>query len=186
MDKVKLKLLGISEIMGIEDVALLSLVDEVHKRQLVVTCDQSMRKLIQLHMMSKPKTDLMYIKVLADILTSDEHRQLEVFISDVHDGEFKTEIIDLQTDKHFPIRCSDGILFSIVADVPLYASVNLMLRQSVPFEAGATKVGLPLTILSESMLKESLQKAIDMENYEMASNLRDELKRRQSHNVQDS
>ena len=56
MEKVKLKLFGISEIVGVDDVALLGLLDERQERQLIVTCDVEMRKIIQMHMMKKPET----------------------------------------------------------------------------------------------------------------------------------
>ena len=177
-EKLRLKLLGISEIMGIDDVVLLGLVDERQQRQLVVTCDQTMRKEIQMYMMDKPNLSKCYPKVMADLLRLQGCQQLEVVIYGVKDGEFLTEVVDRVTDRHFPIRCSDGVLFSIVCNVPLYATLSLMLSQSVPFSQGETRIGLPLTVLSEDMLKMSLKKAIETENYEMASNLRDELNKR--------
>ncbi len=179
-DHVRLKLLGISEIVGIEDISLLGLVDELNSRQLVVTCDKNMRKEIQMYMMKKPETAKRYPKVLCDVLKFYGYHQLEILISSIKDGEYGTEIVDPVTDKHFPIRCSDGILLSIAGDIPLYATSQLMLSQSVPFKLGESRIGLPLTVLSETMLQMSLKKAIETENYEMASNLRDELNKRHS------
>lgn len=178
MEKVKLKLFGISEIVGVDDVALLGLLDERQERQLIVTCDVEMRKIIQMHMMKKPETAKLYPQVMANILHSHPFSELEVRINDVENGEYKTEIYDSVSDEHYPIRCSDGILFSIVSDVPIYVTMDLMLRQSVPFKMGESRVGLPLSVLSEELLKTSLEKAIETENYEMASNLRDELNKR--------
>lgn len=178
MEKVKLKLFGISEIVGVDDVALLGLLDERQERQLIVTCDVEMRKIIQMHMMKKPETAKLYPQVMANILHGHPFSELEVRINDVESGEYKTEIYDSVSDEHYPIRCSDGILFSIVSDVPIYATMDLMLRQSVPFKMGESRVGLPLSVLSEELLKTSLEKAIETENYEMASNLRDELNKR--------
>ena len=169
MEKVKLKLFGISEIVGVDDVALLGLLDERQERQLIVTCDVEMKK---------PETAKLYPQVMANILHSHPFSELEVRINDVENGEYKTEIYDSVSDEHYPIRCSDGILFSIVSDVPIYATMDLMLRQSVPFKMGESRVGLPLSVLSEELLKTSLEKAIETENYEMASNLRDELNKR--------
>lgn len=178
MEKIKLKLFGISEIVGIEDVALLSLLDERQERQLIVTCDIEMRKSLQMHMMKKPETSKLFPRVMANILQRHPFSELEVRINNVRDGEYITEIYDSVSDEHYPIRCSDGILFSIVADVPIYAPMRLMLRQSVPFKMGEQRVGLPLSVLSEKLLKTSLERAIETENYEMASNLRDELNKR--------
>lgn len=184
MDKVKLKLLGISEILGIDDVALLGLLDEPQERQLIVTCDKAMRNQIQLYMMNQPEVATLYPKVMANILRSQGFQQLTVVISGIQDGEYIAEIVDELSGKHYPIRCSDGILFSIVCKAPIYATKSLMLAQSVPFKMGSTKVGLPLSALSENMLKMSMEKAIEIENYEMASTLRDELNKRHAKNEQ--
>lgn len=184
MDKVKLKLLGISEILGIDDVALLGLLDEPQERQLVVTCDKAMRNQIQLYLMNQPEVATLFPKVMASILRSQGFQQLTVVIFGIQDGEYIAEIVDELSGKHYPIRCSDGILFSIVCKVPIYATKSLMQTQSVPFKMGETKVGLPLSALSENMLKMSMEKAIEIENYEMASTLRDELNKRHAKNEQ--
>lgn len=83
MEKVKLKLFGISEIVGVDDVALLGLLDERQERQLIVTCDVEMRKIIQMHMMKKPETAKLYPQVMANILHSHPFSELEVRINDV-------------------------------------------------------------------------------------------------------
>lgn len=184
MEKIKLKLMGISEIVGIDDIALLGLIDEVHQRQIVVTCDKNMRLQIQRYMMNKPELNKCLPKVMGDVLNSLGLVHVEIHLLNIHDGEYETELVDTVSGRNFPIRCSDGILFAIANDYPIYASYTLMATQSVPFKVGETKIGLPLTVLSENMLKMSLQKAIETENFEMASNLRDELKRRHSQNEQ--
>lgn len=178
MDKIKLKLTAISEILGVEDVVLLNLVDEAMDRQLFVTCDRKMSRDLQMYMLDKGETKKLLPSVMFAIMQSQSYQQLMVVIKDVHDGEYEVEVIDTLQDKHYPIRCSDGILLSLACDIPLYASCHLMLTQSVPFKMGASRVGLPLTVLSDDMLKMSLEKAIETENYEMASNLRDELNKR--------
>lgn len=178
MDRVKLIILGLSEIVGLEELSLLALVDEDKDRQLVVTCDKAMSKLIKRHMTNEPRVGMLYPQVMADVLKAQGCYDLEVWITDVQDGEYQTEVVDGISQKHFPIRCSDGILFSLVSNAPIYASGKLMMKQSVPFRLGENKIGLPLTILSEQMLQMAMQKAIETENFEMASNLRDELNKR--------
>ena len=98
---------------------------------------------------------MLFPSVVSDILGTRDKSSLEVRIFGLKDGVYQTEIYDQLTQRSFPIRCSDGIFFAIVC-----------------------KVGLPLTVLSDKLLKDSLQKAIETENYEMASNLRDELNKR--------
>ena len=56
------------------------------------------------------------------------------------------------------------------------------MRQSVPFEEDPHKLTVPVNAISTDMLKKALDKAIDEENYELASHLRDELLSRNKEN----
>lgn len=178
MDSCLLDVKSVSEILGIDDVALVSLVNSAETRQLVVACDLEMRDLIMKYMADKPETQKLFPSVVSDILGTRDKSSLEVRIFGLKDGVYQTEIYDQLTQRSFPIRCSDGIFFAIVCKLHIYASAEVMRCHSIPYETFATKVGLPLTVLSDKLLKDSLQKAIETENYEMASNLRDELNKR--------
>lgn len=169
---------SVSEILGIKDVALVSLVNATETRQIVVSCELEMRDLIMKYMTDRPETQMLFPSVVNDILATRDKSSLEVRINDVKDGVYQTEIHDRLMQKSFPIRCSDGIFMSVACKLHIYASAEVMRLHSVPYVTGATKVGLPLSVLSEKMLKDSLQMAIETENYEMASNLRDELNKR--------
>lgn len=181
MDKIKLKLIGISEVVGVDDISLLALVDENEHRQLIVTCDKDMTKQFKLRMTKRPELKLLYPEVMDALLLDYNVRQLEVDIVGHQNGEYITQITDLSTGATHPVRCSDGILFSMVHHCPLYITTSLMMTQSVSYEPGSPKVALPINVLTDEMLQMSLNKAIELENYEMASNLRDELKRRHHH-----
>ena len=169
---------SVSEILGIKDVALVSLVNATETRQIVVSCELEMRDLIMKYMTDRPETQMLFPSVVNDILATRDKSSLEVRINGVKDGVYQTEIYDRLTQKSFPIRCSDGIFMSVACKLHIYASAEVMRRHSIPYVTGATKVGLPLSVLSDKLLKDSLQKAIETENYEMASNLRDELNKR--------
>lgn len=169
---------SVSEILGIKDVALVSLVNATETRQIVVSCELEMRDLIMKYMTDRPETQMLFPSVVNDILATRDKSSLEVRINGVKDGVYQTEIYDRLTQKSFHIRCSDGIFMSVACKLHIYASAEVMRLHSIPYVTGATKVGLPLSVLSEKLLKNSLQMAIETENYEMASNLRDELNKR--------
>lgn len=169
---------SVSEILGIKDVALVSLVNATETRQIVVSCELEMRDLIMKYMTDRPETQMLFPSVVNNILATRDKSSLEVRINGVKDGVYQTEIYDRLTQKSFPIRCSDGIFMSVACKLHIYASAEVMRLHSIPYVTGATKVGLPLSVLSEKLLKNSLQMAIETENYEMASNLRDELNKR--------
>ncbi len=169
---------SVSEILGIKDVALVSLVNATETRQIVVSCELEMRDLIMKYMTDRPETQMLFPSVVNNILATRDKSSLEVRINGVKDGVYQTEIYDRLTQKSFPIRCSDGIFMSVACKLHIYASAEVMRLHSIPYVTGATKVGLPLSVLSEKLLTNSLQMAIETENYEMASNLRDELNKR--------
>ena len=56
-------------------------------------------------------------------------------------------------------------------------------KQSVKYVREASGVSIPVNTISDDMLQKALDKAIADENYELASHLRDEMKRRKG-NVQ--
>ena len=55
---------------------------------------------------------------------------------------------------------------------------SLFKRQSVDYHANKNKIALPVNVLSMEMLRHALDKAIEEENYELASMLRDEIRHR--------
>ena len=57
---------------------------------------------------------------------------------------------------------------------------NLFKRQSVVCGSTKNKLAVPINTLTLKMLKKALDKAIEEENYELASLLRDELKHRKT------
>ena len=60
---------------------------------------------------------------------------------------------------------------------------HLFNRQSVHNMGGQNKMALPLNALSPDMLRRALKQAIEDENYELASMLRDEMKQREKRNL---
>ena len=87
-------------------------------------------------------------------------------------------MFNADTLDYTPIRASDAVLLSMVADIPIFISETLMRQQSVEYTGKKTGVTVPINAISIPMLEESLKKAIDSENYEMASKLRDEINKR--------
>jgi len=70
------------------------------------------------------------------------------------------------------------VLMSFISDTPLLISPELMSRQSAPYNEGSTGVSMPVNAISGEMLQHAMKKAIEDEDYELASQLRDEQKRR--------
>ena len=106
--------------------------------------------------------------------------QLEdVFIYKVENGIFRAFLFFSQNGMTECIesRASDAIVLALTCKRPIYISKVLFERQYMR-EVGGCSVSLPINSLNVALLKEALENAIREENYELASQLRDELKRR--------
>lgn len=178
MTKERLIFKGVSEIVGTEDLGLLILTDEAKERQITIVCDKAMAVQLELRIKKIPITKIMLPEVLCRMLKNNGGLDYELLIDNIIDGQYRTILYDKETMDTLLIRASDAVLLSIVANIPLYIEAGLMRRQSVMYNENAKGVSLPVNTISDEMLQAALDKAIADENYELASHLRDEKKRR--------
>ena len=176
--KERLIFKGVSEIVGTEDLGLLILTDEAKERQITIVCDKAMAVQLELRIKKIPITRIMLPEVLCRMLKNNGGLDYELLIDNIIDGQYRTILYDKETMDPLLIRASDAVLLSIVANIPLYIEAGLMRRQSVMYNENAKGVSLPVNTISDEMLQAALDKAIADENYELASHLRDEKKRR--------
>lgn len=179
MGYIRLKFKGLSDILGMDSqLSLIVLVDEEEKRQLVVTCDQNMRNQLKLRMEDRKAGEQLLPEVLSLVLGFDECLSWEVHIENMQEGRFITKLFNNTNGMMFDIRCSDAILWAFVSHCPILVKEELFANLGVPFSPEANQIALPVNVITDDMLEYGLKKAIDMEDYEAASKLRDELKRR--------
>ena len=95
------------------------------------------------------------------------------------EGQYKTLLYNTDILQAYPVRASDGVLLAYIAQMPVYIEEQLLLRQSVPHNEQSTNVSIPVNVLSDEMLQKALDKAISEENYEQASHLLEEQRRRE-------
>lgn len=179
MAKEKLIFKGVSEIVGAEDIGLLILTDEKNMRQISIVCDKAMAVQLELRTKNIPIVNIMLPEVLCKMFNINENSEYELFIDDIIDGQYKTILYDKKNMQSFIIRASDAVLLSYVGKVPIYIDSALMARQSVLYKENSRGVSLPVNTISDKMLQAALEKAILDENYELASHLRDEKKKRE-------
>jgi len=87
---------------------------------------------------------------------------------------------NIDTLDDIPISAAEGVLLSFVShgDVPVLMDQQLFMRQSTVYDSESIGISLPVNTISDEMLQSALDKAVQNENYEMASHLRDEINRR--------
>lgn len=176
--KISLHIKGISEVVGANDIGIIMVVDQEEKRLISIVCDEMMKQQIELRLNPKPILNTMLPEVLYNVLKNQFGGNFEIVINDVQDGIYRAILVNKDTYQPLSMRASDAILLHLVSRIPLYATQTLMQRQSVPFDATKRGVALPYNSLSTDMLELALKKAVESEEYEVASQLRDELKRR--------
>ena len=178
MRRILLRFENLQQIVGTDDVSVVVLTDEARERALSVVCDVEMthQLLMRLHG-NRELCRTMLPEVLLQLLPSS----YEMMIVGIYDGQYQVMLMDMESGESVRIRTSDAVLLSIISHVPLYIEERLMQRQSVAFEEHATGVSIPINSMDTARLKAALKNAVEEENYELASQLRDEINRRTPH-----
>lgn len=186
MNRTLIKLRSVSEIVGNEDVALLTFVDEHEERQLSVMCDEDMKNQLVIRtgiegVKNRPILSKRLPEVFSKILDMETmHVFYEVYVYDLVNGEYLTVVFNLINKEKYHIRLSDAVLLSVVCDVPVYISTPLFERQSTPFSQDSHHTNIPINSLDLVRLEQELGKALEREDYRTASFIQKEISRRKS------
>ncbi len=178
MSKVRLIFKNVTEIVGSDDVGLLILVDEQQRRQLTIPCDRNMLYQFSLRVKKVPVTNMMLPEVLWKVISTQTEMRFEILINDLIDGQYRAVLYNAETLEPISTRVSDAMLLAYVSDIPVYIDEKLMKKQSVRYVQDARGMSIPVNTLTDEMLRRALDKAVEDEHYELASQLRDEMKRR--------
>lgn len=161
------------QVSGGDGVAIVLLTDQERQRALTVICDEPMQQQLLLRMKVPQQCATMLPEALLTLLPST----YELMVFGLYDGQYQVALMG-NDGATVRLRMSDAVLLTMMSDIPLYIEEGLMARQSVPFEEKATGIAIPINTMDVARLKLVLQKAVDEENYELASQLRDEINRR--------
>ena len=106
-------------------------------------------------------------------------KDLEITVYDIRDGQYLVSLMN--SDNYFirQIRMSDAILLHVISNIPISIDKKLMQAQSVPFRPNVERVSIPINVLETDKLREELGKAVEEEDYRLASYINEELKRRE-------
>lgn len=74
-------------------------------------------------------------------------------------------------------RTSDAVALALRYRCPMYATEDVIISEHL-HDLGEGKFSVPITSVSLQMLEEALALAVEKEDYEQASHLRDEIRRR--------
>ncbi len=179
MPRIRLFLQQVTEVVGGDKEGLLVLTDSYQERQLVVPCKGRLLEEFKSRF-DKHKTHSGLVDILIDVINRQTTLSLSILITKVEKGSYCAVINNEDTNEQMNIGGVEAVLLNKISNdkIPLYIDEALFLRQSSKFNMKAEGVALPVNALPVSMLKKTLDKAVAAENYELASQLRDELNRR--------
>lgn len=179
MNKIKLIYKGVSEIVGKNAPALIILTDVAETRQVTVMCDHHMEREFGYRLAKDKDNEKRIPEVLTQIIPELRNSQYEILIHSIVDGEYRAALVNKQDISMVPMRVADAILLATVGKWNIFMEEKLLMRQSVPYKEGERGMAMPINTLSKDMLQKALDAAIADEDYELASQIRDEINRRQ-------
>ena len=135
--------------------------------------DEAMMQQLLLRLKNRQLCQNMLPEALLSLLPS----KYEMTVFGLYEGQYQVAIMS-EKGESVRLRMSDAVLLSLMSDIPLYIEDGLMKRQSVPYDENATGIAIPINTMDMPRLKQAMQKAVDEENYERASKLRDEINSR--------
>lgn len=159
--------------------AVIILTDIEEKRAISVVCDNIMKYQIGLRTSGGRMEKLLPEVMLAMLSEYADTGKYEINIHSIVDGEYKTTLMNLDTLNPISIRLSDAILLSLVADFPIYIDNRLMHTQCSLYDGTTDRMAIPINTLDTEKLKEELNKAIETENYRLASHIKEEINKRE-------
>ncbi len=174
MVQVQLRFENIQQVMGSNDFSVILLTDLARQRALSIICDETMTHQIVLRANHPETCKNMLPEALVQMLPG----QYELMIYGIHDGQYQVVLQDKEFRNSVRLRISDAVLLHLISNYPIYIEEKLMKRQCIPFEENAKGVAIPINTMDTKGLNAALQKAVNDENYELASQIRDEIKRR--------
>lgn len=179
MVRTRLRYHRLAEIVGTDGLAILTLTDENDRRALNVVCDQSMRHQLQMRAEQHDLCNLLLPEVMLMMLNDYvDVKKLELTIFGIHEGQYLVSLLNQDNYSIHQIRLSDAVLLHVMANVPLYIDEKLMESQSIPFDSEQTRISIPINTIDTEKLKAELDKAVEDEDYRLASYIKEELSKR--------
>lgn len=169
----------LSEIVGSDGCSVVRLTDESGLSAISVICDKPMTEQLTIRSQRLPGHKQMLPEVLVGMLLADDDvTEFEMMVSDVSDGQYCVTLLNRRKQISRPIRMSDAVLLNVISRIPLYIDENLMRRQCTPYDPEIRGISIPINIIDEKRLNQELKRAIEVEDYRLASYIHEEILRR--------
>lgn len=179
MERIQLFYKDISEIVGSDGFSVVRLTDAEEQHALSIVCDKAMTMQMTIRFNRMPGREQMLPEVLSEMLLAEGRHDLELMVYDVIDGQYRVTLLNKRTLSLKSIRMSDAVLLHYISKIPLYIERGLMVRQCTPYNPDTTGISIPINTIDTERLNKELARAIEAEDYRLASHLHEEILRRQ-------
>lgn len=168
-----------TEIVGGSGEGLLVLTDTNELQQLVIPVDKKTLDWFRTWKKDNPNRERHLPDILVSVLKT-ERIALEIDIDDIFRGSYQAMLTNSQTLEQYPIFIVDALKLNRISNgtIPILIDNGLFLRQASPYDKKMNGVAMPLNALSEMMLEKAMKDSVDNENYELAAQIQEEMKRR--------
>ena len=174
----KLMYKGIFSIPEADDVCLITLTDEGEKRALYIVLEKEVANEIKMHEKMMEDADCQLVDVFSKVLKDEGAVHYRIVFEGILNQGLKAKLVNTITDASYDIRPEMAVLLSLKSDFEMCTSLDVLQKFSTPYNKNVMSVALPIMSLPDSLLHKALEKAVEEENYEGASFIRDEMKRR--------
>ena len=169
---------GIFSIPEADDVCLITLTDEGEKRALYIVLEKEVANEIKMHEKMMEDADCQLVDVFSKVLKDEGAVHYRIVFEGILNQGLKAKLVNTITDASYDIRPEMAVLLSLKSDFEMCTSLDVLQKFSTPYNKNVMSVALPIMSLPDSLLHKALEKAVEEENYEGDSFIRDEMKRR--------
>lgn len=183
MDKVELIVLGISASTASNNAFALILKEADGDRRLPIIIGAFEAQAIALEIEGIVTPRPMSHDLMKNIVENLEDEVMEVQINDLQEGTFYSKIILKNSGKEIDSRPSDAIALAVRFNCPVYIDSFILEENAIVSKDDDSEDNEEEEMFTKSnqsklqQLQGRLDKAINEENYELAAELRDEIKR---------
>ena len=180
MDKIQLKLKGVSDIYGKENIGVLMLCNLSETLGISILCPKLIKDEVGGRMRKTNLHSLHAIDVLLIYVDRDMLKDHYVLFKSIHNGKYIAELAcDDCGEITYDMLGEEAVILAMAAGIPMYITRDLMAKQATPLLHGTGAMALPYNALTEDMLLDVMNTAVEREQYEMASMIRNELNARE-------
>lgn len=179
MEKIKLVYQGAFAIPDAKEACVVTLTDAEEERALSIVTDKPMANEIKFRQLDKDVKHPHLVDVLARMICEQGPQAYHVVFEANGDIGPKAKLVNATSGSAYSLPQDEAVLLALAAGLEIFTNMEVLQKFTTPFRKDVMSVALPIVGLPDSLLKKALEKAVEEENYEGASFIRDEMKRRQ-------